>query len=172
MPNKLFIESFSILCPSIMSRKFFVMCMCWHICFYKMHEQFVVLCLSCSMSTVCWVVEPCCVIYDIGLWSVPGGVSLATTSPSHSPHLSPSNSPLMMRRTASPIAPLKQTTTPKKSNNTTIQVLNVRVTSLQLLPYTHVMIKIIWCQLFLINVMSIFYCIIILQHIFLICADE
>lgn len=49
------------------------------------------------------------------------GVSLATTSPSHSPHLSPSNSPLMMRRTASPIAPLKQTTTPKKSNNTTIQ---------------------------------------------------
>ena len=54
--------------------------------------------------------------------SVSGGVSLATTSPSHSPHLSPSNSPLMMRRTASPIAPLKQTTTPKKSNNTTIQV--------------------------------------------------
>lgn len=49
------------------------------------------------------------------------GVSLATTSPSHSPHLSPSNSPLMMRRTASPITPLKQTTTPKKSNNTTIQ---------------------------------------------------
>ncbi|XP_061165359.1 PAN2-PAN3 deadenylation complex subunit pan3-like isoform X1 [Saccostrea echinata] len=49
------------------------------------------------------------------------GVSLPTTSPSHSPHLSPSNSPLMMRRTASPIAPLKQTNTPKKSNSATIQ---------------------------------------------------
>lgn len=113
------------------------------------------LCLSCTMSAVCWVVFEMFYV-SIGLWSVPGGVSLATTSPSHSPHLSPSNSPLMMRRTASPIAPLKQTTTPKKSNNTTIQVLNVRVTALQLLPCTHVKIKTIWCQLSLINLMSIF----------------
>ncbi|XP_069129497.1 PAN2-PAN3 deadenylation complex subunit pan3-like isoform X1 [Argopecten irradians] len=43
-----------------------------------------------------------------------------TASPNHSPHLSPSNSPLMLRRTASPITPLKNTT-PKKSANTTIQ---------------------------------------------------
>lgn len=124
--------------------------MCYHIYmyFYKMSKQFVVLCLShsmsavfglclsCTMSAVCWVVFEMFYV-SIGLWSVPGGVSLATTSPSHSPHLSPSNSPLMMRRTASPIAPLKQTTTPKKSNNTTIQVLNVRVTALQLLPYLY-----------------------------------
>ncbi|KAL3878580.1 hypothetical protein ACJMK2_030916 [Sinanodonta woodiana] len=52
----------------------------------------------------------------MNLASVPSGVS-----PNQSPRLSPNSSPLMMRRTGSPLAPLRQTTIPAKSGNATIQ---------------------------------------------------
>ncbi|KAK3100528.1 hypothetical protein FSP39_021365 [Pinctada imbricata] len=48
----------------------------------------------------------------------------SSASPNHSPHLSPSNSPLMIRRTASPITPLKQNVSAqgqKKNSTATIQ---------------------------------------------------
>ncbi|ESO93815.1 hypothetical protein LOTGIDRAFT_153285 [Lottia gigantea] len=42
----------------------------------------------------------------------------SNVSPSPSPGISPTNSPLMLRRTASPVTPLRQTTIPQKSANT------------------------------------------------------
>ena len=51
---------------------------------------------------------------------MPSGVVYSTASPSNSPHLSPTNSPLMMRRTGSPLAPIKPGT-PKKNQPNTIQ---------------------------------------------------
>lgn len=51
---------------------------------------------------------------------LPSGVVYSSASPNNSPHLSPTNSPLMMRRTGSPLAPIKPGT-PKKSQANTIQ---------------------------------------------------
>ncbi|KAK6172940.1 hypothetical protein SNE40_016494 [Patella caerulea] len=41
----------------------------------------------------------------------------SNVSPSPSPGISPTNSPLMLRRTASPVTPLRQTTIPQKSSS-------------------------------------------------------
>ncbi|KAK3606405.1 hypothetical protein CHS0354_042055 [Potamilus streckersoni] len=55
-------------------------------------------------------------IGGMNLPSVPSGAS-----PNQSPRLTPNNSPLTMRRTGSPLAPLRQTTIPAKSGSATIQ---------------------------------------------------
>ncbi|XP_071125593.1 PAN2-PAN3 deadenylation complex subunit pan3-like isoform X1 [Mytilus edulis] len=55
---------------------------------------------------------------------MPSGMSGAvysTASPNNSPHLSPTNSPLMMRRTGSPLAPIKPGTPKKNQPASTIQ---------------------------------------------------